>query len=604
MKTTRISIDKGQYLGDILTCIPNNTIVQKTVTNIGATTLELISSRNSIIIEPNVPVIKGKRIKNKNVLGVLEGIYAPDIKAYLDNNEIEYKKILTTPESFGKVKQAIQESDYDFYEDFFLLFDECDRITIDIDFRESISLPLEDFFMFKNKAFISATVRDISDMRFHDSFEILEIVPNFDYSNRLEVIETNNPKTAFKTVLDNLARENDDTPICVFFNSIDGIVSLISELGISDHSTVFCSEAGEDKIRKNRLTVSTDIISSKMKRYNFFTSRFFSAVDIYLDYNPHVIFITDLNIALHSLLDPYSDMVQIAGRFRNGFKTLTHITNFKNDIPYLTPSEANIFLETNKQVYRTIETLRETSNTEIAKDVITELLSKIYYSRFYYIGNNGKQFNYFLYDNFLLNEIKKGYYISIESLKEIFNSDKMKKYFETIFKVLSFEHDSVYTNNLDFKYSFHEVVKKVADILEDLSNEYPASWLAFDNRKDIYLEVKKRHPFIVDAYEMLGYERLVQYGYSKSLISKELQKFENELGVENIGFRKELNMSFDVGKYYRQKDLLDVFNKLNKQYGLKFKREVADLERFFELGSLKSKPYPKSRLLIGKKFND
>src|SRR5690606_2006246 len=143
MKTTRISIDKGQYLGDILTCIPNSTIVQKTVTNIGATTLELVSSRNSIIIEPNVPVIKGKRIKNKNVLGVLEGIYAPDIKAYLDNNEIEYKKILTTPESFGKVKQAIQESDYDFYEDFFLLFDECDRITIDIDFRESIALPLD-----------------------------------------------------------------------------------------------------------------------------------------------------------------------------------------------------------------------------------------------------------------------------------------------------------------------------------------------------------------------------------------------------------------------------------------------------------------------------
>lgn len=604
MKRTVLNIESGQYLSDIIDSIPSNSIINKTITNIGATTLELTSPRHSIIVEPNVPVIKGKRIKYKNVLGVLEGIYTPDIKAYLYNDDIEFKKILTTPESFSKVKQAILESDYELYDDFFLLFDECDRITIDIDFRESISLPLEDFFKFREKAFISATVRDITDVRFHNSFEVLEIVPNFDYSNQLDIIETNNPKTAFKTLMDNLDSEQDNTPICIFFNSIDGIVSLISELGISDYSTVFCSENGEDKIRKNRLTVSTDIAPSKMKRYNFFTSRFYSAVDIYLEYKPHVVYLTDLNIALHSLLDPYSDMVQIAGRFRNGFDSLTHITNFKSDIPYLTPSEANIFLETNKQVYWTIETLRDTSTTEIAKDVITELLTKIYYSRFYYDGNDGKHFNYFLYDNFLLTEIKKGYYLSIENLKEIFNSEKIKKYFKSTFKHLDFEHDSVYTNNLDFKYSFHEVVKKVADILEDISNEYPNSWLAFDNRQDIYQEVKKRHPFIVDAYEILGYERLVQYGYSKTLISKELQKFNKELGVENIGFRKELNMHFEVGKYYPQKDLLDVFHNLTSQYGLTFKREIADLERFFELGTLKSKPYPKSRLLIGKKFND
>ncbi|PUV24539.1 hypothetical protein [Sphingobacterium athyrii] len=604
MKKSFLKIGLGQYLGDVLEVIPSNVIIHKTVTNIGATTLELTYPRHSIIVEPNVPVIKGKRTKYKDVLGVLEGIYSPDIKAYLLNDTIEFKKILTTPESFNKVKQAIEEIGYELYEDFFLLFDECDRITTDIDFRESIALPLEDFFSFKNKAFISATAREISDDRFDNTFEIMEIIPDYDFSNSLDIITTINPKSAFKSFIDDLSLEKDETPICIFFNSIDGIVSLISELGIGSESTVFCSENGEDKIRKNRLTVSTDIATSKMKRFNFFTSRFYSAVDIYLDYKPHVVFLTDLNIALHSLLDPYSDMVQIAGRFRNGFESLTQITNFKNDMPYLTPSEANIFLETNKQVYRTIETLRDTTTTELAKDVISELLSKIYYSRFYIDGGNGKRFNHFLHDNFLLSEIKKGYYLSIDNLKMIFENDKIKRYFNATFRNMQFEFKSIYTNNLDFKYSFHEVVTKVADILEEISNEYPNSWLAFDNRPDIYQEVKKRHPFIVDAYEILGYERLVQYGYSKALISKELQKFNKELGLENIGFRKELNMNFEVGKYYPQKELLDVFYRLNEKYGLTFKREVGELERFFELGSIKSKPYPKCRLLIGKKFND
>lgn len=604
MKTTKLHIEKGQYLNEILDNIPTNVILNKTVTNIGATTLELTSPRNSIIVEPNVPVIKGKRTKYKNVLGVCEGIYTPDIKAYLLNDEIEFKKILTTPESYNKVVQAIKEVGYELYEDFFILFDECDKITTDIDFRENIALPLYDFFAFKNKAFISATAREISDERFVNTFEILEIVPNFDYINPLDVITTKNPKSAFKSFIDDLSLEKDDTPICIFFNSIDGILSLISELGISAESSIFCSENGEDKIRKNKLTVCTDINPSKMKRYNFFTSRFYSAVDIYLDYNPHVVFLADLNIALHSILDPYSDMVQIAGRFRNGFKSLTQITNFKSDIPYLSPSEAQLFLDTNKQVYKTIETLRDTTEQELAKDIITDMLKKIFYSRFYMEGINGRIFNHFLYDNFLLNEVKKGYYKSEEDLMMIFEDDKIKKYFKASFKEVKFDIKSIYTNNLDFRYTYHEVVTKVADILEELSIICPTKFLAFDNRPMAYQEIKKRHPFLVDAYEILGYERLVQYGHSKRLVTSELSKYNKQIGANNMGFRKELNLSFEIGKYYKQSELLDEFNRLTKNYGLPFKREVAELERFFELGPLKSKPYAKCRLLVGKKFND
>jgi hypothetical protein len=60
---TSLYLDKGQYLSDVWKAIPSNIILFKTLTGIGATSLEITAERNSIIIEPNVPVIQGKMAK-------------------------------------------------------------------------------------------------------------------------------------------------------------------------------------------------------------------------------------------------------------------------------------------------------------------------------------------------------------------------------------------------------------------------------------------------------------------------------------------------------------------------------------------------------------
>ena len=49
---------KIQYLTEVLPQIPTNTILYKKLTGLGATYGELKANRNSIILEPNVPVIK------------------------------------------------------------------------------------------------------------------------------------------------------------------------------------------------------------------------------------------------------------------------------------------------------------------------------------------------------------------------------------------------------------------------------------------------------------------------------------------------------------------------------------------------------------------
>jgi hypothetical protein len=174
LETKYLKIDEGKYLSDayyedgtIFNLIPTNCIFDKTLPGLGATYSEIEieanrksnkkSTRNSIIIEPNIPVIVGKVSNNKDLLGVYEGCKDLKIKNYLLNPKIVHKKILCTPEGYMRVKRIALYNEIDLYKDYFCLYDECEKITQDIDYRDQISLPMNDFFLFENKAFVSAT---------------------------------------------------------------------------------------------------------------------------------------------------------------------------------------------------------------------------------------------------------------------------------------------------------------------------------------------------------------------------------------------------------------------------------------------------------------
>ena len=156
MKIIKAILHKGEWLLDALkrighSMIPSNAILSKTLTGLGATHSEIHSKRNSIIIEPNVPVILGKLNDNENMEAVYQKCEPYNIKKYLQM-DIPYKKIMTTPESFKKIRKAAEELRINIYEDYFCLFDECEKLTQDSDYRPAIAQPIYDFFMFKNKA--------------------------------------------------------------------------------------------------------------------------------------------------------------------------------------------------------------------------------------------------------------------------------------------------------------------------------------------------------------------------------------------------------------------------------------------------------------------
>ena len=154
------------------------------------------------------------------------------------------------------------------------------------------------------------------------NFEMVRIAPTYDYRRPLTLCVTNNTVRILRKLL---VRLKDET-VCIFINSTDTILGLIQTLKLEGRCKVFCADKSVRKLKQQNFTDVSDRLS-ELAGVNFFTSRFYSAVDIKLDYKPHVIVLTDVFHAPYSMIDPQTEVVQAIGRFRNGIEQAYHITN-------------------------------------------------------------------------------------------------------------------------------------------------------------------------------------------------------------------------------------------------------------------------------------
>ena len=411
METIEIKISKGQKLSEVLPAIETNTIINKTICGCGATTLELNTPRHSVIIEPNLPVILGKKEKHDFLFGVYEGVSQKDIEKYLyDNYNDGFYKIMTTPESFIRVKRAIWEFGMSIHRDFFILFDECDKSTLDVGYRKTIILPVSDFFKAENKAMVSATPIIIEDPRFEEqNFRIVKIVPTYDYRQDLTLIPTNNVYTTLRKYLADIP---EGETVCFFHNSTNGIDRIIEHLDIKNQSNIYCSADSRDKLIERGYKNVSDKIEKDgdtllLNRYNFFTSRFYSAVDIELPYKPIVIMVTEVFYSSYSTIDPATEAIQIAGRFRNGISKLVHITNYNSSAKTWSREKKERFLTEQHSMFSQLFRLRKNPLSYGERYMLNQALSRIDYAEF--ALPSGER-NMFMYNNaFREEEIKRTY---------------------------------------------------------------------------------------------------------------------------------------------------------------------------------------------------
>ena len=580
MNTQIIQINKNengkiQYLTEVLPMIPTNTVLYKTLTGLGATYGELKADRNSIIIEPNVPVIVGKcndpKHKENNLFGVYEGVYTEDVIKYLEKSADKRIKILTTPESFQKVKDAFELMDMDIYGTCFLLFDECHKIVKDADYRSDITLPFDDFFLFNEKALVSATPISFSDPRFEmQKFQIIRIEPAFEYKLPVSLIHTNNVLEQLKRTLDKL----DATDICLFVNSTDMIYSFIKQLDIENESTVFCAKKSVEKLKNKKFKHAFEQWSkSRMKKYNFFTSRFYNALDIELKIKPTVIMISDVYFSEYSMIDPHTDAIQAIGRFRNGVNRVCHIFNTNPNLPVRTEEEIGIYLQVSKEVYDKIKTFYDCATSEEARNAYHGILKVLPFNQM--LNKDGKE-NFFAIDNYVDEALLKSSYNAQEKLIASYRSNRL---FDLDVESAYFPFGDFERLKKESKYtSLKDKRKEVVRQLELLKGDDETEMIR--NYKE---DLRKADSFIYGAYEEIGKEMIESLDYSVKRIKEAMILKQNREKTEGTEFIQLIKNSFKVGQKYTKKYIKEELTRIYALTGVTPQKTITgqSIKEFF-----------------------
>lgn len=579
MNTTYINIEKKngktQYLTEVLPEIPTNTILYKKLTGLGATYGELKADRDSIILEPNVPVIKGKckdpKHAKDNLMGVYENVTVDSIVKYLQACKEKHIKLLSTPESFSKIKAAFEEIDRDIYSTCYLLFDECHKIVKDVDYRENITLPFDDFFMFENKGLVSATPLDFTDPRFfQQKFQIMEIQPKFEYAQPLNLYHTNN-------VLQELKKRigNTEKPIFLFINSTETIYSIMDKLDILEQSTVFCAYNSVKNLKDKKFSqVYSDWDATKMNKYNFLTSRFFNALDIELDFQPEVFIVTDVTMATQSIIDPFTDTIQIIGRFRNGILSASHITNTDYKFQARSKKQLQFRINVFEENYKMLKAYYDNATSDELRDAVKAILNNHPLTPL--LNTDGTK-NWFKIDNYMDENLVQGYYNSFDELvKNYKQCESFKLNYESqAYKLSDTERLKRENKSLSIKAKRREIVEQLEILKGDETS------IAMEHKRELI----RTDAFIVQAYDELGKAKIEELKYSQSQIREAmiLKKYnENRTGTEFIEMVKN---RFKAGQSYE----LSQINKIRDEiYSLlnipPLKKKPKDfLSDFFEL---------------------
>ena len=315
--------DSFWNLADFIDKMPHG-IVDKKIPGIGATTLEINSKRNSIIVFPTKALAYSKHSKHPNTLYV--GSEIKGEKEKVTNQQIEeylakdgYKKLLVVADSLGRLLGIIGKN----YKDYFLMIDEIDVLQTDNNFRPQLENVIDYYLMFplKNRCMVTATMKEFINplLKKECKFSITWI---YNARRDVKLLHTNNTT---QTVIEYLISHPRDK-IFIAYNSILQIQNILSTLDEETRKecAILCSEASIKEAGEYFAPKLGDN-DTLPARINFATCCYFTGIDIEDSY--HLITVSDVRRS-HSMLT-LDRMTQIHGRCRkdNGVLSETIIYN-------------------------------------------------------------------------------------------------------------------------------------------------------------------------------------------------------------------------------------------------------------------------------------
>lgn len=290
-------------------------IVDKQLAGIGATSLEIGSKRNSIIVFPTKILAYNKWQRNKTKLLYVGGkinderdtTSIKEIQSYLSDDKVVYKKFLVVADSLYKLLQIIEKERY---KDYFLMIDEVDMIQSESNYRPRLESLIDHYFEFppKNRCLVTATMREFSNPQLQQECKF-----NLSWKDapkrKIQLCYTDNLDALTAQQIQSIDKAE---KIVVAFNSIrhcKNIIKLLSE-ETRKECTIMCSDSSQDEAGDYYGELSSG--NKLPNRINFITSCYFAGVDIEDYYHLITVSNAQQNYQMLSL----DKMTQIYGRCR------------------------------------------------------------------------------------------------------------------------------------------------------------------------------------------------------------------------------------------------------------------------------------------------
>jgi hypothetical protein len=367
-----------KYLDSTLLEFLPSGIINKGKTGFGATTFELTSKRNSIIVEP-LKITASSKSGPMHLYVGSETIKHPnkvsneDIIDYILNEDIEYKKIICVTDSLGRIANILGD---EFFE-YFLMVDESDSIQVESKYRPSMNSV---YSIFKNHPIDNRCMISATPIHFNDPDLASDLRINFKFEEEkarsIKILETKNHLGVVVDQILSLYKKSTSQRIVFAFNNVNKLLKIAEFLvknGVAKNEiSILCGASSKEKSSDFFQELEEERLPSRIVLK---TSAYYSGFDLYEQY--HLI----LAIVTSDYLNILSDkrVTQIAGRARNGLLSETIVLNFsegknKSQEGYTLESLKKI-AETQIQVYQCIES--NFNGNQILKERIKESFDAI-----------------------------------------------------------------------------------------------------------------------------------------------------------------------------------------------------------------------------------
>ena len=320
----------------------------------------------------------------------------------------------------------------------------------------------------------------------------------------------------------------------------------MNHFGIMEDSAVYCAPKSRSKLKTEYgfTNAHTEWSAETMKKYNFFTGRFFTAFDLELDNNPDLVIITDPYNAEYTMLDVDTDCIQICGRFRNGINSATHIYRVNPEIVVKSKEQMEWEISAHEFAYTTIQTLYNSADNKESRFAFGAVLETLPFRKYQYPDFTK---NWFAVDNDINEVLVQNHYQS--DITEWYNGCH---FFNPTFTKCGYDKDDEKMKIIRAARSVKDKRRKIVQLLSEI--EEPESEYALDFINDM----RKIDPFIVDAYEVLGKEGIEELKYNQRKMNEEMilsQRKGNKVVLL-------IKNTFDIGSKYTNEKITEELTRI------------------------------------------